>query len=126
MTISVGQSVKAHYNSGIYIGKVVEDRGERYLVEVLAVHKHPQQGDLHHPLESEGVLFHQRRALAFREKMNVPKNAVHSYEEEIPDFQESLRKAVDKLKEKLLKIENADFRNRALKEIGDLEKSYFK
>lgn len=126
MTISIGESVKAHYNSGIYVGKVVEDRGDKFLVEVLAVQKHPQQGDLHHPLEAEGVFFHQRRALAYREKMNVPKNVVHPYEEDIPNYQESLRNAVDKLKDKLLKIENADFRELALREMEDLEKSYFK
>src|SRR5690625_3858086 len=91
--VNIGDMVRAHYNSGTYIGEVKEDRGERYLIEVLAVYKHPMQGDIHNPGQVDGVFFHERKALAHHEKMNVKKPAVHPYDEEIPEYAPSLKQA---------------------------------
>ncbi|MDY0393159.1 sporulation phosphorelay system protein KapB [Virgibacillus halophilus] len=71
----IGETVRAHYNSGTYIGKIKEDRGERMLVEVLAVDKHPLQGDIHNYNQIEGVFFHERKALALHEKANIKKGS---------------------------------------------------
>ncbi|WP_010532295.1 kinase-associated lipoprotein B [Lentibacillus jeotgali] len=130
MAVSVGDIVEVKYNSGKYIGEVLEDRGERYLVKVHAVLKHPTQGDLHNPGETEGVFFQERKALAHYEKMNVVKSAVKSYDGEPPDYHTSLQEAVTKIKEKLSQKDTA-FNRQSLKQIEDLEqntytKSYYR
>lgn len=120
----VGDHVRAHYNSGTYIGKIIEDRGNRYLVEVLAVDKHPIQGDLHSPKEVQGVAFHERKALAYREKMNAKKPATFAYDKEIPDYAESLKAAVEKIRN-TLKAEDTEYNKKALEKIAALEKHYY-
>ncbi|WP_407271913.1 sporulation phosphorelay system protein KapB [Radiobacillus sp. PE A8.2] len=121
---TIEQTVLAHYRSGSYFGKIIEDRGERYLVEVLAVKKHPLQGDLHNYGETENVFFHQRKALSYKEKMNVSKSAVHIHDEEIPIYKDSLKQAVDALKTKLSK-DDKPFNHAALNSLKELEKYYF-
>ncbi|SDK08228.1 kinase-associated lipoprotein B [Sediminibacillus albus] len=122
---SIGDIVKAHYKSGSYIGEIVEDRGENYLVKVLAVVKHPLQGDLHNYGKTENVFFHQRKALSYLEKMNVSKPAVHPYTEDtIPDYQASLKQSLNEMKEKLTK-EDSQFNNQAKESLDDLERHYF-
>jgi len=121
----VGNIVLAHYNSGSYIGKVIEDRGERSLIKVLAVKKHPLQGDIHNYGKIDGVFFHERKALAYHEKMNVKKPAIHAYTEDIPDYSESLKKAVADAKEKLQK-KDTSFNQLALKTLEKLEKESYK
>lgn len=121
--IQVGQRVRAHYNSGIYIGEVIEDRTDRFLIKVLAVHKHPMQGDLHNPGKVDDVFFHERKALAHHEKMNVAKPAVHPFEGELPAYKASLKKAVDKLKDKL-SYKESEFNQKALKTLEELAKKY--
>ncbi|ALX47223.1 sporulation phosphorelay system protein KapB [Lentibacillus amyloliquefaciens] len=126
MSISIGEIVQVKYNSGKYIGEVLEDRGERYLVKVHAVAKHPMQGDLHNPGETEDVVFQERKALAHYEKMNVVKSAVKSFDGEMPDYQESLQKAVSDIKQQLSGQDTA-FNRQSLKQIEDLaENTYTK
>ncbi|WP_085991486.1 sporulation phosphorelay system protein KapB [Oceanobacillus senegalensis] len=122
--VNIGDIVKAHYNSGTYIGKIKEDRGMHYLVEVMAVHKHPLQGDIHNMGKVEGVFFHERKALYYQEKMNVKKAAVHPYEEPVLPYGESLGKAVNIYKEKLTK-EPSEYNRAALQKLNDLEKNYY-
>ncbi|MGR9048976.1 kinase-associated lipoprotein B [Halobacillus faecis] len=119
-----GSFVQAHYKTGIYIGEVVEDRNRFYLVKVLAVVKHPMQGDLHNPGKTEEVFFHQRKALSYNEKANVQKEAVKPFEGEIPSYEDSLKEAVDALKTKLVRRET-EFNQNAKKQLDDLEKQYF-
>lgn len=123
--VNIGDIVRAHYNSGTYIGEVKEDRGERYLIEVLAVYKHPLQGDIHNPGQVEGVFFHERKALAHHEKMNVKKPAVHLYNEEIPKYGPSLKQAVQIYREKLQEKES-DFNQAALQKLEGLEENIYK
>ncbi|TFJ92791.1 sporulation phosphorelay system protein KapB [Lentibacillus salicampi] len=130
MSVSIGDIVQVKYNSGKYIGEVLEDRGERYLVKVYAVAQHPKQGDLHNPGETEGVVFQERKALAHYEKMNVVKSAVKNFDGELPDYQTSLQKAVDEAKEQLSQKDSA-YNQQSLKQIEELEqhtytKSYYR
>ncbi|GAA0588442.1 kinase-associated lipoprotein B [Virgibacillus siamensis] len=130
MTISIGDTVQVKYNSGKYIGEVVEDRGDRVLVKTLAVQKHPKQGDLHNLGQVDGVFFHERKALAHYEKMNVVRSAVRSFNEKIPDYSESLLTAIDELKETLAN-KDTEYNQQALANLKNLEendytKSYYK
>ncbi|TQS75973.1 kinase [Ornithinibacillus gellani] len=119
-----GDWVRAHYNSGTYIGKVLEDRGDRFLIEVHAVHKHPLQGDLHQLNRVEDVYFHERKALAYLEKMNVKKAAVHPFDGELPAYAASLKAAVDEARKKLEAKESL-YNTKALQAINMLEKTYY-
>src|SRR5690625_4825980 len=120
----IGDIVQTSYNSGTYIGEMIEDRGNFVLVKVLAVVSHPMQGDLHHRGQVEGVAFHERKALAFQEKMNARKRQTRIYEDEIPDYAASLKHAVHSYKVELQQ-EDTLFNQRSLEKIADLEKHYY-
>ncbi|GAA0428606.1 kinase-associated lipoprotein B [Lentibacillus halophilus] len=122
MTFQPGDIVHVKYNSGKYIGEIVEDRGERYLVKVHAVDKHPMQGDLHNPGETEGVLFQERKALAHYEKINVVKSAVEPFDDAVPDYRTSLENAIDAMKQKLSK-HDSNFNQASLKQLTSLEEN---
>ncbi|MEV5113323.1 kinase-associated lipoprotein B [Peribacillus frigoritolerans] len=121
----IGDKVTAIYKTGKYIGEVTDIRPAAYLVKVLAVLKHPMQGDLHNPKQTEVSMFHQRRALAFREQTNVPKNMVRTFDEEIPEYKESLREAVDKMKSTLSEAQT-EWNDKSLQLLEDLAADYFK
>ncbi|WP_174614124.1 sporulation phosphorelay system protein KapB [Virgibacillus ihumii] len=130
MTISIGDTVQVKYNSGKYIGEVVEDRGDRILVKTMAVQKHPKQGDLHNLGQVDGVFFHERKALAHYEKMNVVRSAARLFDEEVPGYSESLRTAIDELKKTLTK-KDTEYNQMALENLKNLEehdytKSYYR
>lgn len=120
-----GDTVTAIYKTGKYIGELTEIRSQHYLVRVLAVLKHPVQGDLHSPKEAEGVFFHERRALAFREQTNVPKQMVKLHTGDVPEYTESLREAVGKMKTDLT-ADGSAWAQKSLQNIRELEKDYFK
>ncbi|TKJ07484.1 kinase, partial [Bacillus cereus] len=46
-TFEIGEIVTGIYKTGKYIGEVTNSRPGSYVVKVLAVLKHPVQGDLH-------------------------------------------------------------------------------
>ncbi|MDM5210421.1 kinase-associated lipoprotein B [Peribacillus sp. RS7] len=121
----IGDKVTAIYKTGKYIGEITDIRPAAYLVKVLAVLKHPMQGDLHNPKQTEVSMFHQRRALAFREQTNVPKNMVRIFEEEIPEYKESLREAVEKMKRTLSEA-HTEWNDKSLQLLEDLAADYFK
>ncbi|WP_144549495.1 kinase-associated lipoprotein B [Peribacillus simplex] len=121
----IGDKVTAIYKTGKYIGEVTDIRPAAYLVKVLAVLKHPMQGDLHNPKQTEVSMFHQRRALAFREQTNVPKNMVRNFDEEIPEYKESLREAVEKMKSTLSEAQT-EWNDKSLHLLEDLAVDYFK
>jgi kinase-associated protein B len=123
--LQIGEIVTGIYKTGKYIGEITEVRPQHYLVRVLAVVKHPMQGDLHNPKEADVLIFHERKALSYREQANIPKQMVKAYSEEVPDYLESLRQAVEKMKNEL--TENpSDWAEMSLKSIASLEKDYFK
>jgi kinase-associated protein B len=90
-----GDLVKASYKSGEYIGEVVEMTRSKAAVKVLAVLKHPAQGDLHHPYEVDGVMFLQRKALSHREIALMPQYSLFAYSGEVPEYRESLLAALE-------------------------------
>lgn len=120
----IGDKVTAFYKTGKYIGEITDIRPEHYLVRVLAVEKHPMQGDIHSPKDVDVPFFHERRALAFREQANIPKKMVKPYEGDIPNYLDSLKVAVEKIKAEL-KNDNSLWAKRSLENIEALEKDYF-
>ena len=122
--IHIGDIVVADYNSGVYIGKALEDRRNFMLVEVLAVVKHPTQGDLHNPGKVEGVAFFERKALAFREKTNARKRTLKLFSGNIPSYSESLKDAVNSLKKELASEDSA-YNQAALQRLLGLEEHYY-
>lgn len=120
----IGDIVKTAYNSGEYIGKIIDDKRNFWLVEILAVVTHPTQGDLHRRGEVEGVAFHERKALAFREKTNARKRDTVKYEGDIPDYVESLKQALAAIKGELEK-EATPFNQLSLEKIADLETHFY-
>ncbi|XEC95494.1 sporulation phosphorelay system protein KapB [Paenibacillus tarimensis] len=108
--------------SGRYIGELLEISGPRGLVKVLAVLKHPEQGDLHQPYDPDVALFHERRALSYTEKAWAMLQELEPYKGEVPDYAVSLKQALqreivmcDKLKR---------WAERALEQLERLEREY--
>ncbi|MCU6709185.1 kinase-associated lipoprotein B [Paenibacillus sp. J5C_2022] len=91
---AIGDIVQAEVRSGRYVGEVVELNGPRAVVKVLAVLKHPEQGDLHQPYNPDAVMFHERRALSYTEKTTVLKRDIQPYRADVPDYRQSLHSAV--------------------------------
>ncbi|PGT89289.1 MULTISPECIES: kinase-associated lipoprotein B [Bacillaceae] len=120
----IGDVVTGIYKTGKYIGVITDIKPMHYLVQVKAVLKHPQQGDLHNPKQVDVQFFHERRALAYNEQTNVPKQMVKRFEDEIPEYQQSLRKALDVMK-KELEENNIEWAKESLKRVDVLEKEYF-
>ncbi|WP_078550421.1 kinase-associated lipoprotein B [Litchfieldia alkalitelluris] len=121
----VGDIVTGIYKTGKYIGEVTAVRPQHYLVKIKAVLKHPMQGDLHNPKEVDVPLFHERRSLALNEQTNIPKTMVRKFEGEVDSYEESLKAAINKMKEELTTL-GTDWANRSLENITSLEKEYFK
>lgn len=123
--LQIGDKVTGIYKTGKYIGEITDIRPEHYLVKVLAVIKHPLQGDLHNPKDVNVTFFHERKALSYLEQTNIPKKMVKPYEDEIPDYIASLQIAVRNFKLELEK-DSSPFAEQSLKNIEALEKEYFK
>ena len=123
--LQIGEVVTGIYKTRKYIGEITEVRHQHYLVRVLAVLKHPMQGDLHNPKEADVLIFHERKALSYREQANIPKQMVKPFKEEVPDYLESLRQAVDKMITELTE-NTTSWAEMSLKSIASLEKDYFK
>lgn len=122
--IKPGTIVTTMNKTGKYIAEVIESKEHRVLVKTMAVLRHPTQGDLHNP-HQVNVVFHQRRALAMNEKTWVHPHSVHPYEEEVPSYEESLKKALQAEIDKLQ--ENVDeWSQRSIEMLEDLKNDYFK
>jgi kinase-associated protein B len=121
--LQIGEIVTAIYKTGKYIGEITEIRPQHYLVRVLAVVKHPMQGDLHNPKDADVLIFHERKALSYREQANIPNKMVKPYENEVPDYQESLKEAVVKMR-KELKESPFEWAEMSLKALESLERDY--
>lgn len=111
-----------NFKTGKYVVERLSDQPSGALVQVLAVLRHPRQGDLHHPKEAD-VFFHERKALAYKEKRIVSDNLLKPYEETLPSYNESLKQAVFQL-EQLLSQEESDFNRRSLENIAQLKAEY--
>ncbi|MBU9711778.1 kinase-associated lipoprotein B [Evansella tamaricis] len=120
----IGERVTGIYKTGKYIGEITESKPGRYVVQVLAVLKHPKQGDLHQAKSVNVPLFHERRALAFHEKTNIPDAYVKKYDGEVPDYKESLKQSVEEEMSALEK-EGSDWAKRSLEILHSLKAEYF-
>ncbi|RDU36906.1 kinase [Neobacillus piezotolerans] len=119
-----GDIVTAIYKTGKYIAEYVEERPNGMLVRILAVQKHPMQGDLHHPKDAEVGFFHERRALSYREGAMIPKQMVKKFSGEVPDYNQSLKDALEKMKAELTN-ETGAWGEMSLRNLEALEKEYF-
>ncbi|GAA0350257.1 sporulation phosphorelay system protein KapB [Bacillus horti] len=119
-----GAKVQALYKSGLYAGELIEVRANKAVVQILAVLKHPTQGDLHQPFEADVAMFHQRRALAYKEKALVPFVHLSGYDQEIPEYKASLKEALQA--EMNVVLERRDqWGEQAYVLLKELEKEYF-
>ncbi|MDP7979306.1 kinase-associated lipoprotein B [Bacillus multifaciens] len=122
-TFQIGDIVTGIYKTGKYIGEITNIRPQHYLVKVLAVVKHPIQGDLHNVKQADVPFFHERRALSFREQTNIPQSMVKRYEGDVPDYKESLQTA---LTEQIMQLQEDDtpFAERSLQMLEQLKHDY--
>lgn len=120
---SPGDIVIAAYKSGEYIAEVLEVTAPKALLKILAVTKHPQQGDLHHPMQVDVPLFHQRRALSHQEKVMVMLNQMRAYRGSIPEYRASLEQALAAEMRSLQ--QTIQWAQRALQELAQLKQDYF-
>lgn len=122
--LQVGERVTAVYKTGAYIGEIVElTSAVKAAVKILAVQQHPTQGDLHQPMNASVSFFHQRRALAFGEIALMPITTIKPYAGVVPDYQDSLKRA---LVEQINELSNMEaWAKRSLQELEQLGKEYF-
>ena len=120
--LELGAKVKLTYKSGIYAGELVEWSGPRAVVKVLAVLKHPDQGDLHQPYDPDVAMFHERRALSYTEKALAPLRDVQPYNGEIPEFKDSLERALQAELAMLDKLKR--WAERGLGQLEELKREY--
>ncbi|TFD95945.1 kinase-associated lipoprotein B [Jeotgalibacillus sp. R-1-5s-1] len=115
--------VKAFYKTGAYIGVVTEDKDSVKVVQIKDVLKHPIQGDLHNPNQVDVPLFHERKALAFNERANIPSSMVKPFDGEPGDYYVHLAEAVAEL-ERRLQEEDSAFNQKSLEALAGVKKEY--
>jgi kinase-associated protein B len=121
--LKIGEIVTAIYKTGKYIGEITEVRPQAYLVRVLAVLKHPMQGDLHNPKDADVLIFHERKALSYREQANIPFKMVKPFESVVPDYTDSLKESLAKMKQDLAESPS-EWAEMSIKALESLEKDY--
>ena len=117
-----GQLVRMQNKTGIYIGEVTEVHGARAVVKVLAVLKHPEQGDLHHPYDPDVPMFHERRALSYTEKTTALVRELEPYVGGVPDYRASLLAAADGELERLDRLKR--WAERSIEQLRGLRDGY--
>jgi kinase-associated protein B len=122
--LEVGDKVTAVYKTGGYIGEVAELTGSmKAAIKILAVIEHPTQGDLHNPMDPHVSFFHQRRALAYQEIALMPLATIKTYSGAVPDYKESLKRALETDIRKMTDMEA--WAKRSLQELQQLKSEYF-
>ncbi|AEI41522.1 kinase-associated lipoprotein B [Paenibacillus mucilaginosus] len=120
---TAGALVRASYKTGEYIGETVEvSPSGKIAVKILAVVKHPTQGDLHNPMEADVAFFHQRRALAFQEIALMPSHTVKPYTGTVPEYRTSLLAALEAQRQELQGT--VRWAKRCLEELEALAREY--
>jgi len=123
-SLQIGDLVTAEYKTGVYVGEVVEMTSAiKAAVRILAVKEHPTQGDLHNPMDPSVAFFHQRRALAYQEIALMPISTIKPYSGTVPDYKESLKRALTSQMNKLSDLEA--WARRSLQELEQLQNEYF-
>ncbi|MEW9502007.1 kinase-associated lipoprotein B [Jeotgalibacillus marinus] len=118
-----GQFVRAFYKTGAYIAQVTEDKGSHAVVQIKEVTKHPRQGDLHHPNEVDVPLFHERKALSFNERANIPYSMIKSFDGQVGDYFDSLKSTVNDLQKDLTSKPNP-FNEKSKAALQGVKKEY--
>ncbi|MGV3466988.1 MAG: kinase-associated lipoprotein B [Heyndrickxia sp.] len=121
--MQTGEFVTFFNKTGKYVGEITACHPDRYLVKTLAVLKHPMQGDLHHPKETDVAFFHERKALAYREQTNIPLKMVKPFDGEVPDYAESLQDAFNKFYREL-ESANTPFNQKSIECLDSILKEY--
>ncbi|OXM87871.1 kinase-associated lipoprotein B [Paenibacillus rigui] len=125
VSLSIGSLVTAQYKTGEYIGEVVEQSSpSKAAVQILAVVKHPSQGDLHNPMNPNVPFFHQRRALAFREIALMPLYTIQPYEGDVPDYKTSLDRSLQEEMDAMKQSPYKEWAERCLEELVLLKQDY--
>jgi kinase-associated protein B len=121
-----GQIVTGLYKTGKYTGEIiaVNEARSTAVVKVLAVNKHPVQGDLHNPGTTNVPLFHERKALSFNEKTNIPLSYIKPHTGTVPEYVSSLKTAVENQK-KELEEDGSAWAKKALQTLEEVEKDYY-
>ncbi|RED65034.1 sporulation phosphorelay system protein KapB [Cohnella lupini] len=119
---SIPEIVKISYKTGDYVGEACERDDRRVLVKVLAVLQHPTQGDLHSSYDPDAAIFHERRALAYTEKVWVPIQTAHRYTGAIPEYRQSLNTALGIEMEKIDRLKR--WSELSLEKLETLRKDY--
>ena len=91
------------HKTGAYGVTIKEENDDQVLVQVEQVIKHPKQGDLHNPGQTEGVFFHERRALSHFEKRYATRSQLREFNVEEMTYEASLQQAI---KQALNNLEN--------------------
>ncbi|MCY1574463.1 kinase-associated lipoprotein B [Staphylococcus pettenkoferi] len=111
------------HKTGVYGVSVVEENDNQVLVQVEQVIKHPKQGDLHNPKETEGVFFHERKALSHFEKRYTSPSQLKPFDEELLPYEESLQRALTALEDKL-KARDTEHARLSLEKLDNLKEDY--
>ncbi|MCD9065875.1 kinase-associated lipoprotein B [Staphylococcus pasteuri] len=111
------------HKTGSYGVSIKEEDDDQVLVQVEQVIKHPKQGDLHSPNESEDVFFHERRALSHFEKRYAKPSQLRDFNVEKMSYEESLQQAISNLEEQL-KEKNDAHAKRSLQNLEQLKHDY--
>ncbi|MGW9856867.1 kinase-associated protein B [Staphylococcus hominis] len=111
------------HKTGTYGVTIKEADDHQVLVQVEQVIKHPKQGDLHHLGETEGVFFHERRALSHYEKRYATRSQLRDFNVEEMKYEDSLQQAITKM-ENDLKEQQTEYATMALHNLNKLKKDY--
>lgn len=111
------------HKTGSYGVIIKEENENQVLVQVEQVIKHPKQGDLHSPTETENVFFHERKALSHFEKRYTTKSHLKSFTEDELPYEQSLQQAITKLELKL-KDQDTLHAKKSLENLQQLKKDY--
>lgn len=123
--LQIGSLVLASNKSGEYIAEIIDLVPSKAVIQTLAVVKHPIQGDLHHPYEADVPVFHQRRALSYRERFMVPVSRLKAFDGEVPDYQASLKESLQREIQELQQ-RPGKWAELSLEQFQQLEREYFK
>ncbi|WP_139488281.1 sporulation phosphorelay system protein KapB [Brevibacillus dissolubilis] len=121
--LQVGDIVRIIHRTGVYAGEIIAAAPERYTFKTLAVLKHPTQGDLHSPFQTDVTLFHERKALAYQEKVNVPPGNISLYTQELPDYRTSLAQTLENQIQEL-QARGDEWAKRSIAALEELKKDY--
>lgn len=121
--MQTGQLVTFSTRSGKYVGEITACHPDRYLVKTIAVIKHPNQGDLHHPKEIDVPFFHERKALALGEQTYIPLKMAKPFDGEAPNYNNSLKDSFNKLYNEL-KTTETPFSVKSIECLENIAKEY--